>query len=75
MDCSIKKLFITLKAPNNQADIDFLRRWVYDLFSGSKLLKNFTRPSCRPAATRKAKKLTVDLEAFLKKAAGIIWKL
>ena len=75
MDCSIKKLFITLKAPNNQADIDFLRRWVYDLFSGSKLLKNFTRPSCRAAATRKAKKLTVDLEAFLKKAAGIIWKL
>ena len=75
MDCSIKKLFITLKAPNNQAGIDFLRRWVYDLFSGWKLLKNFTRPSCRAAATRKAKNLTVDLEAFLKKAAGIIWKL
>ena len=75
MDSSIKKLFITLKAPNNQAGIDFLRRWVYDLFSGSKLLKNFTRPSCRAAATRKAKKLTADLEAFLKKAAGIIWKL
>ena len=75
MDCSIKKLFITLKAPNKQADIDFLRRSVYDLFSGSKLLKNFTRPSCRAAATRKAKKLTVNLEAFLKKAAGIIWKL
>ena len=51
VDCNIKKLFITIKAPYHEARIDTLRRWIYDFFSGSQLLKNFTPHSCRTAAT------------------------
>ena len=61
VDCSIKKLFLTLKAPYHEASIDTLRRWIYDLFSGSQWLKNFTSHSCRAAATSKAKKLNVNM--------------
>ena len=35
VDCSIKKQFITFKAPYHEASIDTLRGWMYDLFSGS----------------------------------------
>ena len=51
VDCNIKKLFITIKAPYHEARIDTLRRWIYDFFSGSQLLKNFMPHSCRTAAT------------------------
>ena len=30
VDCSMKKLFITYKAPYHEASIDTLRRWMYD---------------------------------------------
>ena len=66
VDCSIKKLFITFKAPYHEASIDTLRRWIYDLFSGSQLLKNFTPQSCRVAATSKTKKLNENMEDILK---------
>ena len=66
VDCNIKKLFVTLKAPYHEACIDTLRRW-YDFFSGSQLLKNFTPHSCRAAATSKAKKLNVNMEDILKR--------
>ena len=62
MDSNIKKLFITLKAPYHEASTDTLGRWIYDLFSGSQLLKNFTPHSCRVAAASKAKKLNVNME-------------
>ena len=71
MDCNIKELFIALKAPYHEASIDTLRRWIYDLFSGSQLLKNFTPHSCRAAATSKAKKLNVNMEDILKQGC---WK-
>ena len=71
MDCNIKKLFITFKAPYHEASIDTLRRWIYDLFSGSQLLKNFTPHSCRAAATSKAKLLNVNMEDILKQGC---WK-
>ena len=71
VDCSIKNLFITIKAPYHEASIDTLRRWIYDLFSGSQLLKNFTPHSCRAAATSKAKKLNVNMEDILKQGC---WK-
>ena len=53
---NIKNLFITLKAHHHEARFYILRRWIYDLFSGSHLLKKFTLLSCRVAATRKTKK-------------------
>ena len=56
VDYNIKKLFITLKAPYHEASIDTLRRWIYDLFSGSQLLKNFTPHSCRAAETSQKNK-------------------
>ena len=71
VDSSVKKLFITLKAPYNEVSIDTLRRWIYDLFSGSKLLKNFTPHSCRAAATSKAEKLNVNMDEILKQGC---WK-
>ena len=71
VDCNIKKLFITLKAPYHEASIDTLRRWIYDLFSGPQLLKNFTPHSCRAAAISKAKKLNVNMEDILKQGC---WK-
>ena len=42
-----------------------LRKWIYDLFPGSQLLKNFTLQSCRKAATNKAKTLNVNMEDIL----------
>ena len=66
VNCSIKKLFITLKTPYHEASIDTLRRWIYDLFSGLQLLKKFTPHSYRAAATSKAKKLNVNMEGILK---------
>ena len=71
MHCNIKKLFITLKALYHEASIVTLRRWIYDLFSGSQLLKNFTSHSCRAAATSKVKKLNVNMEDILKQGG---WK-
>lgn len=62
----VKGLFITLKAPYHVASEDTLRRWIYDLFSGSQLLKNFTPHSCRAAATSKASKLNINVEEILK---------
>ena len=35
VDCSIKKLFITLKTPEHETSIEILRTWIYDLFSHS----------------------------------------
>ena len=67
----ITKLFISLSAPYHGVSIDTLRRWIYDLFSGSELLKTFTPHSCRSAATSKAKKLNVDMEEILKQGC---WK-
>ena len=66
VDYNIKKLFITLKAPYHEASIDTLRRWIYDLFSGSQLLKKFLLHSCRAAVTSKAKKLNDNMEDNLK---------
>ena len=71
VDCNIKKLFITLKALYHETSIDTLGRWIYDLFSGSQLLKNFTPHSCRAAATSKVKKLNVNMEDILKQGC---WK-
>ena len=66
VDCNITKLSITLKAPYHDASIYTFRWWVYDLFTGLQLLKNFMPPSCRTAATSKAKKINVNLEDILK---------
>ena len=71
VNSSIKKLFITLKAPYHKDSIDTLRRWIYDLFSGSQLLKDFRTHSCRAGATSKAKKLNVNMEDILKEGC---WK-
>ena len=56
VDCNIKKLFITLKAPWHEASIDTLRRWIYDLFSGSQLLKNFT-PQLQSCSNKQSQKI------------------
>ena len=56
VDCNIKELFIALKAPYHEASIDTLRRWIYDLFSGSQLLKNFT-PQLQSCSNKQSQKI------------------
>ena len=48
----IKKLFIKIKAPDHEASIDTLWRWIYNLCPGSQLLKHSHHTV---AATSKAK--------------------
>ena len=66
-----KHLFITYGKPYKAASIATLRRWVMDLFSGSKISKQFTPHSCRSAATSKANRINVNLDEMLKQGC---WK-
>ena len=56
VDCNIKKLFITLKAPYHEASIDTLRRLIYDLFSGSQLLKKFHATQLQRCSNKQSQK-------------------
>ena len=66
-----KALFITNDKPFRAAAIDSMRRWVKDLFIETSILKKYTPPTCRSAATSKASQLNVDIAETLKQGC---WK-